>query len=334
MKMKRILYIPAILAMCLLASCNNDDIEIEDTSTCNVTVTVNLTDFFSCYDFTDTKHSIENAANSSEIVSPVHFNSLNPAERYLSFNAYYKTIPLQIETRVLFYDDKGVLLEDKECYNLSANTNPVDKRLQLNAGKYTVIATLTFFRSTAAAFWTLNDKENLNTVYLQSINSKGLWSIMSYTYEEVTLGESKEVKLELTPKPVGALCYAYIQNFQNSISDYISVETDHYANGFKLNPKEVNKFIYSEEGGVLFEKKPNDFFEKHYWTTFERDFYDFFYVLAPQCNISFNCSSDNPMESIPLPSYNIEDGKIYMAYWDYNHKAKPYFGVADNNHWY
>ena len=166
--MKRFIYIiPAILLLGMLVSCSIDDVTITDTSTCLVNVTVNLTDFFSCYDFTDTKHSVDNAANSSEFGSNKRFNSLNPAERYKSFNEYYFSNPsLSIETNVLVYNDKGLLVEAKK--DRTGNTEPIDLpfHFQLDVGKYTVIATLTFFRTTSDAYWTLKEEENLSTVYL------------------------------------------------------------------------------------------------------------------------------------------------------------------------
>lgn len=332
MNMKRKLnnYMTAIMGLFLLTSCHNDDVPVIDTHTCQVNVEVSLDNFFSCYDFTDTKHSVENAVNSREFTSSMHYDSLNPLERYKSFNSYYSSNSFKIEARVLFYKDD--LLVDS-IHAFTDNTEPIKQRIELAAGKYTVIATLSFFRS-SAAYWTLKDRENLKTAYLQSLYSKDLWSIMSYTYKEVTLGSSKESVLEMTPRPVGALCYAYCQNFQNSVSDYVAIETDHYANGYKLDPRETNKFIYNEEGGILFEKKPSHFQEKTVWQTFQRDFFDFFYILAPQCDVSFFSSSDDAMEYIPLPSYAIENGTVYMAYWDYDHKANPYFGKADNSHWY
>lgn len=335
MKMKRILYIPAILAMCLLASCKNDDIEIVDTSTCNVTVTVNLTDFFSCYDFTDTKHSIADAKNSNDFGSNYQFNTLNPAERYKSFKDYYKNSLLKIKATVLFYNDKGLLEESKTIDVLAEDIEPpVEKTVELKAGKYTAIATLTFFRNSVAKDWELKDKENLNTVYLQSNYCKDMWSIMSYTYKEFSLGAKKEEKLEMTPKPIGALCYAYFQNFQNSTIDGIAVETEHFANGFWLDPNKPNKFFYSAEDGLLFEKKPSDFPNYPPYKTFPSDFFDYFYVLAPQCDISFEYRINDGWEFVTLPSYSIENVRVYMAYWDYNDLDHPYFGIADNSHWH
>ena len=332
--MKLINYIITIFLLGLMTSCSNDDVPIVDTRICHVNVTVDLSGFFSCYDFTDTKHSVENAVNKNELGANKRFNSLNPAERYNSFKAYNSSFnPITIETRVLFYNnDNGQLVDSILVY--TDNVDAVNHTIELEAGRYTAIATLTF-RNSTSSYWTLKGKENLNTAVLQLDYNMALWSIMSYVSHEVVVGQSKEIELRIKPIPIGSLCYAYFQNFQ--CSDEIKglmIKTEKYANGFKLNPKETNKFIYSQQSNPLLNLKPDYFSQRPSWNTFQSDVFDYYYILAPQCNISFGYQSDNVWRYVDLPSYDIENGKTYLAYWDYNHIENPYFGVADNNHWY
>ncbi len=334
--MKRILniYVPALLGLFLLTSCQNDDVPIVDTRTCLVNVEVSLDDFFSCYDFTDTKHSVENAVNSREPNSSKRFKSLNPAERYKSFATYSSDRPIRIETRVLFYNDRGLLVDSILAY--SDDVNKVKQTVQLDAGKYTAIATLTFFRNLAGIDWKLKGKENLNTAVLQSNYAMSLWSIMAYASREFNVGQTKETDLQMTPTPVGALCCAYFEDFQSSdIIDGISIKTDNYAYGLRLSPKETNKYIYREETGQLFNSAARNFRTgATFWKTYQSDVFDYFYILAPQCNLLFSYSSGDEWEGCIVQSCAIENGKTYLAYWNYGHLDKPYFGLADNSHWY
>lgn len=342
--MKYLTSIIALLVLVLLSSCHNEDILIEDSTKCEVNVTVDLTHFFSCYDFIDTRHSFNLEKNK-------RFKSHNAAEIYESRCTRYDSInsSAKIKARILFYNDNGVLEDDDskyvEDYTNPANKTVNSKTFKLPTGKYTVIAILTFGveRLTSDENWTLKDKENLKTACLEHDNAGTIWSIMSYaSQEEFEVGAKKPNKLEMTPTPVGALCYAYFQNFQeNNKINSIRACTNKFAKGFMLDPYSSNRYIFRENYNLrknfLVFSQPGDYSDNKDY--FQGDVFDFFYILAPQCDFYYYYYDDKGPQEWPVGNnqeqeYVIESGKTYLAYWDYNDVDHPYFGIADNDHWH
>ena len=336
--MKHFFYIFTILSLSFLSSCQNEDIDINDGRICSVDVTVSLSDFYSCYDFIDTKHHFDNLEENRR------YKSMNAAEIYQSFCTYYDILRgkcyAKIKTRVLFYNnDNGLLVDSILTY--SDNANEVIRTIHLPTGTYTAIATLTFKVEEGFydEYWSLKEKESLNNVYLENTRAGSIWSIMSYDSREIVVGEKKENEVHMTPTPVGALCYAVFQNFQNNdkITD-IMVYTDDLAQGFRLDPNSTERVIFKEVGNwsynYLLWSLPSDYYEDPV-TCYQSDVFDYFYILAPQSNMYFAyCDkSTGKWRSVEMPRIDIENGKTYLAYWDYNHWDKPYFGIADNEHW-
>lgn len=324
--MKKILFAALALTSLLFTSCENDDIVIDMGGTNPVSITVSLSDFFSCYDFTDTKHDI------SQI--PDFYRTFHSeGEQY-------------IQTRVLIYNSNGMLVDSILTYN--TNTNSVSKDIKLAEGKYTAVATLTFADKDKDPWWTLIDKESLNTVYIK-YNYRSWWNLMSYAAQEFTVSEGNGVELTLKPKPVGALCYVYYQNFQyasrndcltGKVSDNgvrnVAVYTQNLAIGYRLNPKNSDKYIYLDDAGTgtwyyLHKYEPEDFD----WTYFQTNLYGFFYILAPRCKVTFGyiLEGDDGFNGKGEATYDITTGETYLAYWDWIKVGNPYFGIADNNHW-
>ena len=331
--MKPLIYIFAILSLAILSSCDNENIDIKDSRKVSVDVTVYLTDFFSCYDFIDTKHHLD-------LEKHRRYKSLNAAEICKSFCSFYdpydsnKNQYTEIQTIVLFYNDEGKYVDMIVDY--SNNTDSVPLSPKLAPGEYTVIAIL-IFKVDGDFHWSLKEKENLNTVYLFNSDNTAIWSIMSYAYKEIIVGEKKDNRVRLTPTPVGALCYAYFQNFQNNDRiDNIRVYTDKFVKGFRLNPNTPDKYIYSDEKKLRETTPLTCSFFDYSATYFQGDFFDYFYILSPQCNIYYMYYDNykKTWKRVDLPTCDIESGKTYLAYWDYNHVDQPYFGIADNDHWY
>lgn len=317
----------------LLSSCHNEEIHVEDKRLCYVDVTVSLSDFFSCYDFIDTKHASVPYAEENN-----HYERVNAADIYNSLCTYNnhegRVVYAKIKSLVLFYDDRGLLVDSVVAY--SDKVEEVTQKTQLAAGKYTAIATL-IFRDQAYSgnfYWTLKEPESLSTVYMENLYPGTIWSIMSYDSQEIEVGEKKDNEVNLTPTPVGSLCYAFFQNFQSEdkIRDII-VCTDNYAQGYRLDPRATEKYIYKKGTNNLLWAIPPYYF--NYLTNyFKSDFLDYFYILAPQCNIKFEYKSAGKWWMIDLPSVEIKGGTTYLAYWDYAQPNTPYFGVADNSHWH
>ena len=335
--MKKILFTALMFTALLFTSCDNDDILIEKDDNINeVNVTVSLTNFFSNYTF---QHK-----SSDKVLEDL-------GEVYRTFNS---EDGMYIQTRVLFYNGSGLLVDS--ILNYSSNTNAVSKNVKLAAGNYTAVATLTFAYKNSgddASYWFLAEKESLNTAYLLLRDGMSQWSIMSIASKEFTVSPGGGTEVVLTPAPKGALCYGYFQNFQyaslkdcmrNSISDngvrQIGVYSQNYASGYKLNPKVSERYVYEDAPGSntwypLFFSEPSD----SSWTYFKNNIKCEFYVLAPQCNIMFGYRTVDQDESnfykaTEQPTaVTINNGETYLAYFDWLQKGNPYFGRADNNHW-
>lgn len=335
--MNKLFFAALTLIAILFTSCGNDDIDIETPANVNpVNVTVSLSKFFSGYNYNDTKHNVT-------LLS----------DYYRSFNSEYE---LYIQTRVLFYNSNGFLVDS--IINYSTNTNVVNKTIKLAEGKYTAIATLAFASKTDgydSSNWWLVDKENLNSAYLdgpypgQSVLAS-TFMLLSYASQEITVEKGKSTELSLTPTPVGSMVYCFYENFQyrtrtdlnnNNIADNkvrkIGILTQNFATGYKLNPNASDRYIYQDDAGMsswwyLNHCEPSDF----NYTFFQKNIYGYFYILAPKCSIVFGYmkEGDTGFSDQGMATYNITNGQTYLAYWDWLQVGNPYFGKADNNHWH
>ena len=119
--MKRILF-SALLVFAFVTSCKNDDIIIVKNDSVNeVNVNVSLSNFFSSYNYNDTRHDI------------------SVTEDYRTFNSEFNKY---IHVRTLFYNSQGNLVDSLVTY--STSTNAVSESIKLAPGTYTVITTLNF----------------------------------------------------------------------------------------------------------------------------------------------------------------------------------------------
>ena len=329
--MKKFLYSLLGFAALFTASCTNDDINIEKRDSVNdVNVTVSLSNFFSSYNYEDTRHG------------------LSAASDYRTFNSEYD---LYIQVRTLVYDRNGLLIDS--LLNYSTNTNAVTSTLQLPAGGYTIVSTLTFADETSgddASWWYLVNKDRLSTATLRSRNRQTKWCIMSYDAKQVTVSSNQTTSISMTPQPIGALGYFYLENFwcvnestYPQISDNgirsLCLYSQNIANEYKLDPNAVDKYIYVGDAGehswwFLSDRlEPTDFNSE--WTFFKTNLYDYFYMLAPQAHMIFGYipEGETSFNGYGEATYSIQSGRTYLAYWDYFQIGNPYFGIADNNHW-
>lgn len=327
--MKKIIF-PAIAAMLMItSSCNNDDI---DTNVVNeVAVNISLANFFSSYNFTDTR------------------NNISVANDYRTFYSENKNY---IHVRSLFYDSNGYLTDS--IVGFQTNTNALQKSIVLKEGKYTVVTTLNFAldNNVSNSLWIMLDREKLSTAQLRSRLRQSKWSIMSYDAQTVEVKKGQVQNLYVDPQPVGALAYVYFQNFQffdeetyGEVADNgvrsLAVFSQTIAMSYKLDPKATDRYVYldaSHEHGWYYlsdDYKPENFpaFEEagHFLT----NIYGYFYILAPSFNLCFGYTleGENSFSPYGQANYTIENGKEYLAYWDWFAIGAPYFGIANNNHW-
>lgn len=330
--MKKII-IPVLCGLAFLASCSNDDIVVEAQNKTELNVNVSLSNFFQCYNFTDTRNDI---------------NVLE--DQYRVFHSEYGKY---IQVRTLFYNNAGLLVDSVLTY--ASSTNAVTQKIALAEGTYTAITTLTFADKDEDndkvyySWWGLCDKENLSTVYLfDDFGSR--WSILSYAAQTVTVSEDETNVVSVTPKPVGALCYIYLQNFQyknqatyGTVADngirQLTLYTRQSARGYKLNPNASEKYIYNEDAGqnmwwyLSDGLTPASFSDD--WTFFKSNLYSYCYILAPSFDMCFGyiLKNETNFNAYGQAHYNIMDGKMYLAYWDWFKVGNPYFGLATNNKW-
>ena len=310
--------------------CNNDDITIDtDTSINEVAVSVSLQNLFSSYNFVDTYHDI------------------SIPEMYRTFHSEYG---IYIHTRTLFYNSNGNLVDSIVAY--STTTNSLNKTIDLSEGKYTVVSILNFAleEDYNYSWWDLCDKEKLSTAFIRPLPWTSAWAIMSYDSKTITVEKGKTTSVSMTPSPVGALAYGYFQNFQyknettypqagdNGVRN-IMILSQTIGQGYHLDPNTKDKYIYYGDPGskywyALSEEMTPDYFgfKDGY---FETNLYDFFYILAPSFNLCFGyvLEGESNFFSYGENHYTIQDGKTYLAYWDWFKVGEPYFGIANNNHW-
>lgn len=326
MKHKISLAILSVFAF-IVSSCSNDPIEVVSGQT--VEVSVNLNNFFSSYNYNDTKHDIK------------------LGDDYRVFHSEYKKY---IQVRVLFYSkETGNLVDSVLVY--SENTNAQKFSVSLPAGEYYAISTLAFAdeKSIEGTWWDIAGKEKLATAKMVPYLRWSKWSILSVDTKQFSVVENG-ASITLTPKPVGAMGYYFFQNFQYKDEEsygtkgdngirYLNLYSQKIAKGYYLDPNASDRYEYYSDAGrdswyyLSKHLSPQDFNKE--WTYFMTNLYGYFYILAPDFNLCFGyvLNGQNTFSMFGKQDCNIQYGKTYLAYWDYFQVGNPYFGIADNNHW-
>lgn len=330
--MKKILFSALCGLAMITTSCDNDDILIEaDNNVNEVNVNVSLSNFFSSYNYNDTKHDV------------------SVTEDFRTFNSEFDKY---IHVRTLFYNTQGNLV--KELSSFSATTNSVSNSTKLAEGTYTVVSILNFAddQTEEGSWWDLYEKEKLSTAYISPYSRFYKWCIMSYASTSITVVEGKTVNISMTPTPVGALGYMYAQNFQyknestyGTVADNgvrsIALYSQKVAEGYKLDPNASERFIYKKATGsnswyyLSDEMTPSVFKDSKDYGYFRTNLIDYFYILAPSFNAQFGykLEGESGFNGYGEADYTITNGQTYLAYWDWFQVGNPYFGIADNNHW-
>lgn len=331
--MKKIYFLAVLFAGMAFTSCENDEIGVELGDVIikgkgQLTITVNPSDFFACYNYEDTYHNVKTA------------------ERFRTFNSsfgYY------IELRSMIYDQESDELKDSVVVKTLTNTNSYTspKPIELPAGKYTVVSTLSFAVESNGSYmslWNVADREKLSTANMQARSRSSMWCILSVATDDVEIVSDQTATLSTTPKPVGSLVYSLFENFQyNSEASYghtpdktdlqrASLYTQRTAISYNLSPKAVNKVNYLNEGtsnqmkALIGATKSSEGYIKNTAA--------FSFLLEPQETIAFGLMRVDETTFTPYGqnTVQLEAGKTYLAYWDHFKLGAPYFGLADNNH--
>lgn len=320
-------------AIASLLSCTNEAIEIDSVMTPEpvyynkLTLTIDPTDLFSSYKYEDTRHSIDQLS-----------------DEYRTFNSKYDML---IQARTLIYNRSGELVDS--IVNYLDNTNSINVEKTLESGDYYAVNTLTFATKDKDSFWYLKDKEKLSTVKMLPRNRYSIWCIMSYSSELFSIKKDEAARVVTKPKPVGCVAYVFFQDFQyKSQSTYGTVEdngirklslyTKSKTESFNLDPNNTNKYNFLKDIGdswySAYSTVPSDY-QDGSWTFFKTNLYGYCYLLDPSINLIFGYVLDGKttFNGYGEGTYDLEAGKMYLAYWDYFKVGNPYFGIADNNHW-
>lgn len=328
--MKKYYFGAIALALMLFTACG-DDGDDNGGTLYDTDITVSLNDFYSSYNYNDTRHDI------------------NVTDDYRTFHSEHD---LYIQTRVLFYNANGVLVDSLIKY--STNLNELNLSKGLPEGRYTVVTTLTFADKTSgddASWWWLADKQKLSTAKMNVRNRFSKWCIMSYDASVVNIVSGQKTTIRLNPRPVGALGYIFLQNFQyKSESTYGTVADNgiralclyarNVAVSYRLDPSTSNHYIYLDDAGssswyfLSDRMEPSDFDSS--WTYFKTNLYDYFYILSPNPEIFFGYvpKGASSFTGYGQKNVTIRSGNTYLAYWDYFEVGNPYFGEANNNQWH
>ena len=330
--MKKILFGLVALSVGFFSSCSNDDIEITTTTAPvqdALTISVDLSKFYSGYTFDDTKHNIDQIA-----------------EAYRTFNS---GSGMFIEVRTLIYNKSTEALVDS-IVNYVSNTNSVTASKSLLPGDYYAITTLTFATKNKVSYWKIEDKEKISTAKLSPKNRYNKWSILSLSTDNFSVTRTQQARVNTIPSPLGTLVYFYFQNFQyvdeasfGDIADNkvrrIALYTQRRADSYNIDPNATSKFNYAKEtesGNWYIDKvlEPDDF-DDGSWTHFMTNLYSYTYVLEPEQLTKFGLVREGNSEFTGYGEQNtlFTPGTTYLAYWDYFKIGNPYLGVADNQHW-
>lgn len=331
--MKKIYFLAVLFAGMAFTSCENDEIGVvlEDAlvkGTGQLSITVNPSDFFACYNYEDKYHNI------------------NTAERFRTFNSSYGYF---IELRSMVYNQETDELVDSVVVKTLTNTNSYTspKPIELPAGKYTVVSTLSFAVENNGSYislWNVVDREKLSTVNMQARSRSSMWCILSVSTDDVEVVSDQTATLATTPHPVGSLVYSLFENFQfTSEASYgytpdktdlqrVSLYTQRTAISYNLSPKAVNKVNFLNEGttsqmkALIGASKSSEGYIKNTAA--------FSFLLEPQETIAFGLMHVDETTFTPYgqSTVQLEAGKTYLAYWDHFRLGAPYFGLADNNH--
>lgn len=332
--MKKVLFGLMAFAIGMFSSCSNDEIAVDAVEapvTDAVTITIDLTNFYSSYNYDDTWHDVPRIA-----------------EAYRTFNSEYSKY---IQVRTYVYNRNTEELADSIVHYVTT-TNSVTSSITLNKGDYYAITTVSFAENTssAGAWWHVYDREKLSTAKLYPRNRYSIWSILSQSTESFSVKRGDHAIINTTPAPLGALVYFLCQNFEykdeasyGTIADNgvreIALYTRRKTESYNMDPSATSKYNYYQEGGadywyydLYFE--PSDFVDGT-WTFFKSDLYGYCYILDPQQTNCFGVTYDGKTSFTMYGEQetNFISGKTYLAYWDYFKIGNPYLGIADNNHW-
>lgn len=328
--MKKILF--GLLAFtAIFSSCTNDDIEIVSTIAPvpdGLTISVDLSRFYSGYIFEDTKHNIDQIA-----------------EAYRTFNSNSEMF---IQVRTLIYNKVTEELVDS-IINYVTTTNSVTATVSLRPGEYYAFTSLAFATKSKKSYWNVGDREKLSTAKLIPLYKYSKWSILSQSTESFTVSKTHSARINTIPSPLGALVYFYFQNFQyvdeasyGNVADNkvrrIALYTQRRADSYNIDPNATSKFNYAKEtesGSWYIDQavEPDDFDDD--WTYFQTNLYSYAYILEPEQRTTFGLKreGETSFSAYGEQTTSFTPGTTYLAYWDYFKIGEPYLGPADNNHW-
>lgn len=332
--MKKVIFGLMALAIGLFSSCSNDEIAIDAPEAPvkdALTITIDLSNFFSSYNYDDTKHNIQ------------------IAEAFRTFNSEGG---FHIHLNTLIYNKQTEELVDSIVKDV-VTTNSITEIKTLPIGEYYAISMLSFGLNNTPSFWYVTGRSKLSTAKLAPYvlpDGYEMWGILSQSIESFSVSRNQQAHVNTTPSPLGTLVYFYCQNFQfkdeatyGTVADNgirnLYIFTQRQAISYNLDPSATSKYNYKEETGGNQWYWMQNFEPKNFntsWTYFQSNLYGYHYVLEPQQRNVFGYKLQGETEFHPEGEQTVDykPGTVYLAYWDYFQVGAPYLGIADNNHWH
>lgn len=278
--MKKHIYLFAVLAALLLASCKNEDIDIS--------------------------RKVVFEVNPYEVINDFVNNEVNPGD-LTDIGSRYK-----IRVNLFVYDSKGHLAESDVEY-LSGYKETMHATFGLADGSYTVVATtdiVEYNGSVNFEFWNFSGMENLTSMKINDAGYLGYESkILGIGHQNIIV-ESGQTVCHVPMKPAGSLVISHVWDI--NLYDFIEVY-DLCSN------KGDASFSFNNDGSYKTYNAEETFYRWYvcrfypsYYSSYGGYGYQF---LAYQGETHFMWEASSGSESLELTDdmpLNIKEGKTYQ----------------------
>ena len=216
--MKKILFTAlSLIVMLFITSCSNEDIEIATVGK-KYTLSYNV--------------STQGMYDQFGLTEDIQENILRKESAVIGVMTF-------------IFNSEGLLVEEdtKTLFTF----NPVNQLFELPEGSYTIITIETLLNpdnNNESAKWSINDKENLNTIKIkQKYIEAGKYDVLGVYSDMIQI--TKNSDLMVTPHAIGSIINFYCYNWGNSEFANLGLCTKDVLDYYLLNPKlpHSNKYI-------------------------------------------------------------------------------------------
>lgn len=216
--MKKVLFMAlSLIAMLFITSCSNEDIEIATVGK-KYKLSYNV--------------STQGMYDQFGLTEDIQENILRDESAVIGVMTF-------------IFNSEGLLVEEdtKTLFTF----NPVNQLFELPEGSYTIITIETLLNpdnNNESAKWSINDKENLNTIKIkQKYTEAGKYDVLGVSSDMIQI--TKNSDLMVTPHAIGSIINFHCYNWGNSEFVNLGLCTKDVLDYYLLNPKlsHSNKYI-------------------------------------------------------------------------------------------